>query len=147
MSVKPLLIVVPGIICHKMLSRQGFSTLSTLEGHKAGCYCAPVNFLVTGGAGFLGSHLCDRLLETGAEVICLDNFFTGSKSNVYSLAMDGLMLSLDDGKVACWWWRSRKGFVVMPSNDSSGGFRRQAMAPMSSPSRAIAQIQAMHRAR
>ncbi len=42
--------------------------------------------LVTGGAGFLGSHLCDRLVETGAEVICLDNFFTGSKRNIRHLA-------------------------------------------------------------
>jgi UDP-glucuronate decarboxylase len=41
--------------------------------------------LVTGGAGFLGSHLCERLLSTGAEVICLDNFFTGSRSNVAHL--------------------------------------------------------------
>jgi UDP-glucuronate decarboxylase len=41
--------------------------------------------VVTGGAGFLGSHLCDRLLETGAEVICLDNFFTGSKRNIAHL--------------------------------------------------------------
>ena len=41
--------------------------------------------LVTGGAGFLGSHLCDRLIATGAEVICLDNFFTGSKRNVAHL--------------------------------------------------------------
>ena len=41
--------------------------------------------LVTGGAGFLGSHLCDRLVETGADVICLDNFFTGSKKNVQHL--------------------------------------------------------------
>lgn len=41
--------------------------------------------VVTGGAGFLGSHLCERLLDTGAEVICLDNFFTGSKSNVAHL--------------------------------------------------------------
>ena len=41
--------------------------------------------VVTGGAGFLGSHLCDRLLETDAEVICLDNFFTGSKSNIAHL--------------------------------------------------------------
>ncbi len=38
--------------------------------------------LVTGGAGFLGSHLCDRLIQAGADVICLDNFFTGCKSNV-----------------------------------------------------------------
>jgi UDP-glucuronate decarboxylase len=41
--------------------------------------------LVTGGAGFLGSHLCDRLIRDGAEVICLDNFFTGAKSNVVHL--------------------------------------------------------------
>jgi UDP-glucuronate decarboxylase len=41
--------------------------------------------LVTGGAGFLGSHLCDRLIESGHEVLCVDNFYTGSKSNVYQL--------------------------------------------------------------
>ena len=39
--------------------------------------------LVTGGAGFLGSHLIDRLIEQEQEVICLDNYFTGRKSNVY----------------------------------------------------------------
>ena len=44
--------------------------------------------LVTGGAGFLGSHLCDRLLASGAEVICLDNFFTGSKRNIFHLVPD-----------------------------------------------------------
>jgi UDP-glucuronate decarboxylase len=41
--------------------------------------------LVTGGAGFLGSHLCERLLERGEEVICLDNFFTGRRHNVAHL--------------------------------------------------------------
>jgi UDP-glucuronate decarboxylase len=41
--------------------------------------------LVTGGAGFLGSHLCERLLRDGNEVVCLDNYFTGQKSNVVHL--------------------------------------------------------------
>lgn len=41
--------------------------------------------LVTGGAGFIGSHLCRRLLERGDEVICLDNFFTGRRANVIEL--------------------------------------------------------------
>jgi UDP-glucuronate decarboxylase len=43
------------------------------------------HILVTGGAGFIGSHLCDRLLSTGNEVTCLDNFFTGSKKNIVHL--------------------------------------------------------------
>ena len=41
--------------------------------------------LVTGGAGFLGSHLCDRLVERGHDVLCVDNFFTGRKSNIAHL--------------------------------------------------------------
>ena len=41
--------------------------------------------LVTGGAGFIGSHLCERLLSQGNEVICLDNYFTGSKMNIVQL--------------------------------------------------------------
>ncbi|QOZ24878.1 UDP-glucuronic acid decarboxylase family protein [Bradyrhizobium sp. CCBAU 51753] len=41
--------------------------------------------LVTGGSGFLGSHLCERLLASGAEVLCVDNFFTGTRSNVEHL--------------------------------------------------------------
>ena len=42
--------------------------------------------LVTGGAGFIGSHLCERLVSEGHDVICLDNYFTGSKRNVMHLA-------------------------------------------------------------
>jgi len=41
--------------------------------------------LVTGGAGFLGSHLCERVLKSGSDVICLDNFFTGTKDNIAHL--------------------------------------------------------------
>jgi len=44
-----------------------------------------MRILVTGGAGFIGSHLCERLLDEGHDVLCLDNFFTGSKSNVAAL--------------------------------------------------------------
>ena len=41
--------------------------------------------LVTGGAGFLGSHLCERLVETGQDVLCVDNFYTGAKENIRHL--------------------------------------------------------------
>jgi UDP-glucuronate decarboxylase len=44
-----------------------------------------MRILVTGGAGFIGSHLCDRLVAEGHEVLCLDNFYTGSKNNVAHL--------------------------------------------------------------
>lgn len=43
------------------------------------------NILVTGGAGFIGSHLCDKLIQEGNHVICLDNFFTGSHKNIEHL--------------------------------------------------------------
>jgi len=63
--------------------------------------------LITGGAGFLGSHLCDRLIAEGQEVLCLDNFFTGSKDNIRHLQkndhfelirhdiVDSIMLEVD----------------------------------------------------
>jgi UDP-glucuronate decarboxylase len=47
-----------------------------------------MRILVTGGAGFIGSHLCERLLKDGNEVICLDNFFTGRRENVFHLLDD-----------------------------------------------------------
>lgn len=48
-------------------------------------FIEPKRILVTGGAGFLGSHLCDRLLAEGNEVLCVDNLFTGRKQNIYHL--------------------------------------------------------------
>ena len=45
---------------------------------------SPIRNLVTGGAGFLGSHLVDRLMLSGEEVICIDNYFTGKKGNISS---------------------------------------------------------------
>src|SRR3546814_20473964 len=41
--------------------------------------------LVTGGAGFLGSHLCERLIDRGDDVLCVDNYFTGSRENISQL--------------------------------------------------------------
>ncbi len=51
-------------------------------------YNEPKRILVTGGAGFIGSHLCERLVKDGHEVICLDNYFTGMKKNITGLMKD-----------------------------------------------------------
>lgn len=53
--------------------------------NKSYSYALNTRALVTGGAGFLGSHLCDRLITEKHDVICLDNFFTGQKRNVSHL--------------------------------------------------------------
>jgi UDP-glucuronate decarboxylase len=50
--------------------------------------------LVTGGAGFLGSHLCERLLEAGSEVLCVDNYFTGRRANIAHLLPNPLFETL-----------------------------------------------------
>ncbi len=57
----------------------------TEDGDKYGSASARKTILITGGAGFLGSHLCDRLIADGHDVICLDNFFTGAKRNIEHL--------------------------------------------------------------
>ena len=41
--------------------------------------------LISGGAGFLGSHLCEELMQNGNDIICIDNFYTGSKENIFHL--------------------------------------------------------------
>ena len=59
--------------------------------------------LVTGGAGFLGSHLCERLVEQGHDVICLDNFFTSQKTNVqHLLHLPNFELIRHDITQPCW---------------------------------------------
>jgi dTDP-glucose 4,6-dehydratase len=57
------------------------------------------SIVITGGAGFLGSHLCDRLLAEGTEVLCMDNFVTGRKDNVQHL-LDNPSFSLIDADVS-----------------------------------------------
>lgn len=58
----------------------------TINGHMNGHRSRPLNVLVTGRAGFVGSHLCDALLAAGHHVICLDSFLTGARENVTPLA-------------------------------------------------------------
>ena len=67
--------------------------------------------LVTGGAGFLGSHLCEHLLNDGDEVLCVDNFFTGCRANIAHLIDNPRFELLRLWLVAGWWqacprWRT-----------------------------------------
>ena len=49
-----------------------------------------MKILVTGGAGFIGSHLCEKLVNNGHDVLCVDNYFTGSKGNIAHLLRNPL---------------------------------------------------------
>ena len=82
--------------------------------------------LITGGAGFIGSHLCERLLKEGNEVICLDNYFTGSKRQelpimkydfqglcLYSMKLDDTVSTLQNFYHLC--YHVRVGKCPLPS--------------------------------
>lgn len=62
--------------------------LTWLSGAKGEIVDTRKRIIVTGGAGFLDSHLCDRLIGEGHDVLCVDNFFTGSKDNIAHLLDD-----------------------------------------------------------
>ncbi len=68
---------------------------SPKEQKLARLYDSRRRILVAGGAGFIGSHLIDRLLEAGDEVLCVDNLFTGSKRNIEHLAAHPVSTSCD----------------------------------------------------
>ena len=57
--------------------------------------------LVTGGAGFLGSHLCERLLAQGHDVLCVDNYFTGRKDNIAHLLSNQQFLGSGHRSCGC----------------------------------------------
>jgi UDP-glucuronate decarboxylase len=65
-------------------------TESLLPMHNGSPAITERRVLVTGGAGFIGSHLCERLLERGDEVLCVDNFYTGTRRNVQHLLSNPL---------------------------------------------------------
>src|SRR5215471_12445769 len=71
--------------CWAPRSRRGTVVTFLILGSPVIKKVAMTRILVTGGAGFLGSHLCERLLEGGHEVVCLDNFFTGARENIEGL--------------------------------------------------------------
>ena len=72
-------------------------------------YSTRKRILVTGGADFLGSHLCERLLGEGNDVLCADNFFTGTKDNIAHLLpaaasdprLSGQQVYSNSGKIFC----------------------------------------------
>jgi len=69
--------------------------------------------LVTGGAGFLGSHLCDRLVEDGHDVLCLDNFFTGTRNNISHLLEKSNFELIRHDLASPFFWRWMK-FTIWP---------------------------------
>jgi UDP-glucuronate decarboxylase len=69
-------------------SYRTYKPYALMKGQAMGKGFSSARILVTGGAGFLGSHLCERLLREGHEVVCLDNYFTGQKKNIYHLLDD-----------------------------------------------------------
>ena len=77
----------PDSIIFSLALLAALASLPTADSQHAGfsCNLRIMRILVTGGAGFLGSHLCDRLISDGHEVICLDNLFTGRKENIAHL--------------------------------------------------------------
>ena len=98
--------------------------------------CCMKKILVSGGAGFIGSHLCTRLIKDGHEVICLDNLFTGSEENIVHLKGNPrfeflLSLRMVFGKTVEIFRIDR--IVVAPRSDGSYGDRHfeKAFAPES----------------
>ncbi len=83
--------------------------------------------LVSGGAGFIGSHLCERLLARGDDVLCVDNYFTGTKRNVQHLFSNPLfdlgnpgeftMLELAEKVLSLVGSKSKLAFLPLPQDD------------------------------